>query len=82
MDKAVLVLSGNSREQDRRFSDSRALHVPLCREKWQLSVLWTATWPWSSCQHRTSSQIAAPGDFLQNNPWLSPGSAHEPLKGI
>lgn len=41
MDKAVLVLSGNSREQDRRFSDSRALHVPLCREKWQLSVLWT-----------------------------------------
>lgn len=37
MDKAVLVLSGNSREQgqqDRRSPDSRALHVSLCREKW------------------------------------------------
>lgn len=42
MDKAVLVLSGNSSEQrqpDRRSSDSRVLHVPLCRERWQLSVL-------------------------------------------
>lgn len=59
MDKAVLVLSGNSHEPDRRSSDSSALHVPLCREKWQLSVLGTDMWPWSSCQHRTSSPPGA-----------------------
>lgn len=86
MDKAVLVLSGNSREWDMRSSASRAMHVPLCREKWQLSVLWIAMWPLSSCQNRTSSppgpQIAAAGDFLLNSPWQSPDSACGSLKGI
>lgn len=59
MDKTVLVLSGNSREWDRQSYDSSAMHVPLCREKWQLSVLWSAMWPLSSCQHRTSSPPGA-----------------------